>query len=64
MVPEQLRCTPTHEWCVLDGKIALLGVTEYALTSIGSVVYIDLHEAGSDVLADIPFGEIEGTDAT
>ena len=63
MVPESLRYTPTHEWCRVTGNIMTMGVTEHALTSIENVTYVDLPEVGSDVLAEVPVGRIEGVDS-
>jgi len=64
MVPEHLNFLPTHEWCAIEKKGVRIGVTEYALTSLGTIIYICLPETGADILVEIPFGEIEGTDAT
>lgn len=68
MVPDGLRCALTHEWCILERNskrtIVVIGVTKHALTGLGNVIYVDLFGPGSDVLADIPFGEIEGVDNT
>ena len=60
MVPKQLRYTPTHEWCRMDGPIIVMGVTDHAVGPLGNVIYIELPEAGDDVLHEVPFGEIEG----
>ena len=60
MVPEQLRYTPTHEWCRMDGQIVVIGVTDHGLMSVGNIIYVELPEAGDDVLHEVPFGEIEG----
>jgi len=61
MVPEQLRYTPTHEWCRMDGQTVVIGVTDHGVGPVGNVIYIELPEAGDDVLHEVPFGEIEGT---
>ncbi len=61
MIPEQLRCTATHEWCRLEGQSVVIGVTENALATIGNLIYVELPAVGDDVLKEVPFGEIEGT---
>jgi glycine cleavage system H protein len=61
MVPEELRYTPTHEWCRMDGQIVVIGVTDHGVAPAGNVIYVELPEAGDDVLHEVPFGEIEGT---
>jgi glycine cleavage system H protein len=60
MVPEQLRYTPTHEWCRMDGQIVVIGVTDHGVGPVGNVIYVELPEVGDDVLHEVPFGEIEG----
>ncbi len=61
MVPEQLRYTPTHEWCRMDGQTVVIGVTDHGVGPVGNIIYVELPEAGDDVLHEVPFGEIEGT---
>ena len=60
MVPVELRYASTHEWCRVEGDHVLVGLTEYAAAAIGNVIYVELPEAGDDVLVEVPFGEIEG----
>lgn len=62
MVPEDLKFSPEHAWCRRDGDNLLIGITEYGVKSLGDVVYVDLPDVEDDVLKEIPFGEIEGTD--
>jgi len=62
MVPENLRYMLTHEWCLVKGDVATLGVTEYALSSLGVVVSVELPEPGEDVLHEVAFGEMEGVE--
>jgi len=63
MVPQDLRFTQHHIWCRLeqDGTVTL-GATEYALRSVGDIIYVDLPDVDDDVLIEVPFGEIEGVD--
>jgi glycine cleavage system H protein len=61
MVPEELRYTPTHEWCRMDGQSVVIGVTDQGVAPVGNVIYVELPETGDDVLHEVPFGEIEGT---
>lgn len=62
MVPEELRYTPEHEWVLLreEGTVRV-GVTDYAQTQLGDVVYIQLPPLGDPVKAGQPVGEIEST---
>jgi len=60
MLPGDLKYLATHEWCRVEGEVVTVGVTQYALAPLGELVYVELPEAGDDVLTEIPFGEIEG----
>ena len=45
-VPDGLRYTKTHEWFKLDGKVATVGITDYAQHLLTDVVYIELPKVG------------------
>lgn len=59
--PEGLRYSPDHEWVRVDGDIATVGITDYAQDALGDVVYVDLPELSSAVMAGATFGEVEST---
>lgn len=48
-VPEGLYYSREHEWVKLDGKLARVGVTDYAQSKLGDVVYVELPEVGKQV---------------
>ncbi len=48
-----------HEWVVVDGDVATIGITHFAQDQLGEVVYVDLPSAGDGVVAGETFGEIE-----
>ena len=56
-----LQYTAEHEWVLVDGDTATVGITRYAADKLGDVVYVDLPKAGSDVAAGSIVGEIEST---
>jgi glycine cleavage system H protein len=60
-IPDQLRYTPEHEWVAIDGQIASVGITDYAQSALGDVVYVSVPEPGSRVAAGEPCGEVEST---
>lgn len=62
MVPDDLRYTAEHEWVLLreEGTVRI-GVTDYAQTQLGDVVYIQLPRLGDSVAAGEPVGEVEST---
>ena len=60
-VPEELRYTKEHEWVRVDGNRLTVGITDFAQDALGDVVYVDVPEAGTQVRAGEPFGEVEST---
>jgi len=56
-----LQYTAEHEWILVDGETATVGITSYAADKLGDVVYVDLPKVGSDVAAGAIVGEIEST---
>ena len=59
--PEELRYTSQHEWARVEGSTVQVGITDFAQDALGDVVYVDVPEAGTDVKAGEPFGEVEST---
>ena len=49
MVPKDLRYTKDHEWVKVDGDVATIGVTDYAASQLGDVVFVDLPAVGKAV---------------
>jgi glycine cleavage system H protein len=58
-VPADLKYTKTHEWIRLDGDTATIGITDYAQSELGDVVYVDLPSAGRSLSAGDTFGSVE-----
>jgi glycine cleavage system H protein len=62
MAAEQdLKYTAEHEWLLVDGDTATVGITSYAAEKLGDVVFVELPAEGSDVAAGRVGGEIEST---
>ena len=59
--PEELRYSREHEWVRVEGTRVVVGITDYAQDALGDVVYVQLPDAGLDVLADASIAEIEST---
>jgi glycine cleavage system H protein len=59
--PDDRRYTKEHEWVLLDGHRARIGITDFAQDALGDVVYVDLPDVGAAVEADQPLGEVEST---
>jgi glycine cleavage system H protein len=56
-----LKYTAEHEWLLVEGDVATVGITSYAAEKLGDVVFVELPEVGSDVTAGRVVGEIEST---
>ncbi len=58
-VPENLKYTEEHEWISLDGDIATVGVTDFAQSSLGDIVFVELPEIGRNLSQNDTFGVVE-----
>jgi glycine cleavage system H protein len=63
MVPKDLRYTKDHEWIKVDGDVATIGVTDYAASQLGDVVFVDLPAVGRSVDQFATFGVVESVKA-
>ena len=59
--PENLQYTKEHEWVLIEGDIATIGITRYAADALGEIVYVDLPKVGSSTSHMKICGEIEST---
>jgi glycine cleavage system H protein len=57
--PSNLRYTKDHEWISLEGDIATIGITEFAQSELGDIVYVDIETIGSALDAEAVFGTVE-----
>jgi glycine cleavage system H protein len=62
-IPENLRYSKDHEWVSVEGDVASIGITDYAQSSLGDVVYVDLPRAGDKFGAHESFGSVESVKA-
>jgi glycine cleavage system H protein len=60
-IPDDRRYTKEHEWAREDGNRIVVGITDYAQDQLGDVVFVGLPDAGSEVQAGQPMGEVEST---
>ena len=56
-----LQYTAEHEWVLVDGDTATVGITAYAAEKLGDVVFVELPAVGSSVASGTVVGEIEST---
>jgi glycine cleavage system H protein len=57
--PGNLRYTKDHEWISLEGDIATIGITQFAQSELGDIVYVDIETIGSALEAEAVFGTVE-----
>ncbi|MDE6417239.1 MAG: glycine cleavage system protein GcvH [Duncaniella sp.] len=60
---KKLYYTPTHEYALVDGNVAYIGITDYAQHALGNVVYVDMPEVDDEVTAGEDFGAVESVKA-
>ena len=58
-IPEGLKYTKDHEWVKIDGRTALVGITDFAQSELGDIVYIDINTVGQEVREHEVFGTVE-----
>ena len=58
-IPEGLKYTKDHEWIKIEGTTATIGITEFAQSELGDIVYVDIATVGQDVAAHDIFGTVE-----
>jgi glycine cleavage system H protein len=61
--PDDLKYTDTHEYARLDGEIATIGITAFAIDQLGDIVFLELPEDGASVEKGESFGTIESVKA-
>lgn len=57
--PENLRYTSEHEWIRVEGDIAYVGITDYAQSELGEIVFVDVPTLGETVAQGEVFGSVE-----
>ncbi|MEA5618019.1 glycine cleavage system protein GcvH [Cronbergia sp. UHCC 0137] len=61
--PQDLRYLDSHEYVRLDGEIATIGISEFAVDQLGDIVFLELPDVGDAITKDDPFGTIESVKA-
>ena len=57
--PKELRYTKEHEWVKIEGNKATIGITDFAQSELGDIVFVELPEVGDEISKDQPFGSVE-----
>ncbi len=61
--PKTLRYSPTHEWVHLEGDVATVGISKFAVDQLTDLITIELPAVGAKLTAGKPFGEVESVKA-
>ncbi|HAH38186.1 MAG TPA: glycine cleavage system protein GcvH [Algoriphagus sp.] len=57
--PQELKYTKDHEWVKIDGDVAIIGITEFAQSELGDIVYVEVETVGETIEAGEVFGTVE-----
>ena len=63
MYPENFRYSKEHEWVLVEGGIATIGITDHAQQELGDIVYVDLPKPGTRVEQGKSLGSVESVKA-
>ena len=58
-IPTNLKYTRDHEWVQVEGEVATIGITDYAQSQLGDIVFVDIQTAGDTLSQGEIFGAIE-----
>lgn len=58
-LPKDLRYSEEHEWVKEEGERVRIGITDFAQSELGDIVFVELPEVGDELEADEPFGSVE-----
>jgi len=58
-IPENLKYTKDHEWVLIDGDVATIGITDFAQGELGDIVFVEIETEGETIDKEEVFGTIE-----
>jgi glycine cleavage system H protein len=58
-IPAELKYTKDHEWVKIEGDVATVGITEFAQSELGDIVYVEIETVGETVDQEEVFGSVE-----
>ncbi|MBN3582924.1 glycine cleavage system protein GcvH [Algoriphagus aestuarii] len=58
-IPQELKYTKDHEWVKIEGDIATIGITDFAQSELGDIVYVEVETVGESLDAEEVFGTVE-----
>ncbi|WP_075982794.1 glycine cleavage system protein GcvH [Bacillus massilinigeriensis] len=58
-IPKDFRYSKEHEWAKTEGEKVRVGITDFAQSELGDIVFVELPEVGAELKVDEPFGSVE-----
>ena len=58
-IPAELKYTKEHEWVRVEGDVAVIGITDFAQSELGDIVYVEIETVGETLDQDEVFGSVE-----
>jgi len=58
-IPSELKYTKDHEWVKIEGELAIIGITDFAQSELGDIVYVEVETLDETLEADEIFGTVE-----
>jgi glycine cleavage system H protein len=58
-IPAELKYTKDHEWVKVEGDVATVGITEFAQSELGDIVYVEIETVGESIDQEEVFGSVE-----
>ena len=63
-IPENLKYSKEHEWVSVEGNVATIGITDFAQSELGDLVYVEVETVGESIEIDEIFGTVEAVKTT
>ncbi|RFC54104.1 glycine cleavage system protein GcvH [Brumimicrobium aurantiacum] len=58
-IPENLKYTKDHEWCLIEDDVVTIGVTDFAQSELGDIVFVEVETEGEELDREEVFGSVE-----
>lgn len=58
-IPAELKYTKDHEWVRVEGNVATIGITDFAQSELGDIVYVEIETEGEELAQEEVFGSVE-----
>jgi glycine cleavage system H protein len=58
-IPAELKYTKDHEWIRVEGNVATVGITDFAQSELGDIVYVEIETEGEELAQEEVFGSVE-----